>query len=34
MIRNNPTMRSDEYESAFEELKEMANDKADDQGLF
>lgn len=34
MIRNNPTMRSDEYESAFEELKEMANDKANDQGLF
>ena len=34
MIRNNPTMRSDEYESAFEELKEMANDKVDDQGLF
>ena len=29
MIRNNPTMRSDEYESEFEELKEMANDKAD-----
>ena len=29
MIRNNPTMRSEEYESEFEELKEMANDKAD-----
>lgn len=27
MIRNNPTMRSQTYESAFEELKEMANDK-------
>ena len=27
MIINNPTMRSDEYESAFEELKELANDK-------
>lgn len=29
MIRNNPTMRSDEYESEFEELKELANDKAE-----
>lgn len=29
MIRNNPTMRSEEYESEFEELKEMANDKAE-----
>lgn len=29
MIRNNPTMRSRKYESEFEELKEMANDKAD-----
>ncbi len=29
MIRNNPTMRSDEYESEFEELKEIANDKAE-----
>lgn len=27
MIRNNPTMRSDQYESAFEELKEIASDK-------
>ncbi len=27
MIRNNPTMRSQTYESAFEELKEMANDR-------
>jgi len=27
MIRNNPTMRSEQYESAFEELKEMAKDK-------
>ena len=27
MILNNPTMRSQAYESAFEELKEMANDK-------
>ncbi|MCX4306740.1 MAG: putative ABC transporter permease [Acetatifactor sp.] len=27
MIRNNPSMRSDEYEIAFEELKELANDK-------
>lgn len=27
MILNNPTMRSQIYESAFEELKEMANDK-------
>lgn len=27
MIRNNPSMRSQAYESAFEELKEMANDK-------
>ena len=32
MIRNNPTMRSDEYESEFEELKEMANDKAGQEG--
>lgn len=29
MIRNNPTMRSEKYESEFEELKEMANDKAE-----
>lgn len=29
MIRNNPTMRSKKYESEFEELKEMANDKAE-----
>ena len=29
MIRNNPTMRSEEYESEFEELKEMANNKAE-----
>ena len=29
MIRNNPTMRSDKYESEFEELKELANDKAE-----
>lgn len=35
MIRNNPTMRSDEYESAFEELKQMANDQEEgDGGLF
>ncbi len=27
MILNNPSMRSQVYESAFEELKEMANDK-------
>ncbi len=27
MIRNNPSMRSEQYESAFEELKEMAKDK-------
>ncbi len=27
MILNNPTMRSQAYESAFEELKDMANDK-------
>lgn len=27
IIRNNPTMRSQTYESAFEELKEMANNK-------
>lgn len=29
MIRNNPTMRSEKYESEFEELKEMANNKAE-----
>ena len=27
MIRNNPTMRSDQYESAFEELKKIARGK-------
>ncbi len=31
MILNNPTMRSQIYESAFEELKEMANDKQDNK---